>query len=129
MWVADGSAAHASFNSCVPSPLISALLRYFPTQLRRYAKNVTSLGGGIKGRIMGNEDFAMSDLLTSAHDLQYASRNFKFGLIPKVDGVCGVGLRLRGVLPFWSLKSVATMLGKCSASGCGVRWHSHSLGT
>lgn len=33
---------------------------------------------------MGNEDFAMSDLLTSQYDLQYASRNFKFGLIPKV---------------------------------------------
>jgi len=26
----------------------------------------------------------MSDLLTSQHDLQYASRNYKFGLIPKV---------------------------------------------
>jgi hypothetical protein len=61
---------------------------------------VTSLGGGIKGRIMGNEDFAMSDLLTSAHDLQYASRNFKFGLIPKVDAVCGVALRLRGVVAY-----------------------------
>jgi hypothetical protein len=33
---------------------------------------------------MGNEDFAMSDLLTSEYDLQYASRNFKFGLVPKV---------------------------------------------
>ena len=55
---------------------------------RRYAKNVSSLGGGIKSRIMGNEDFAMSDLLTSQHDLQYASRNYKFGLIPKVRRVC-----------------------------------------
>lgn len=45
---------------------------------------MSSLGGGIKSRIMGNEDFAMSDLLTSQHDLQYASRNYKFGLIPKV---------------------------------------------
>jgi len=34
---------------------------------------------------MGNEDFAMSDLLTSEFDLQYASRNFKFGLVPKVQ--------------------------------------------
>uniref|UniRef100_A0A7S3H602 PH domain-containing protein n=1 Tax=Spumella elongata TaxID=89044 RepID=A0A7S3H602_9STRA len=55
------------------------------TDHRRYAKNVSSLGGGIKSRIMGNEDFAMSDLLTSQHDLQYASRNYKFGLIPKVS--------------------------------------------
>jgi hypothetical protein len=78
----------------MPSPLNSALIRYIPTQLRRYAKNVTSLGGGIKGRIMGNEDFAMSDLLTSAHDLQYASRNFKFGLIPKVRSACDTALRV-----------------------------------
>mmetsp|Transcript_25784 Transcript_25784/g.43020 ORF Transcript_25784/g.43020 Transcript_25784/m.43020 type:complete len:417 (+) Transcript_25784:149-1399(+) len=55
------------------------------TDHRRYAKNVTSLGSGIKGAVMGNEDFAMSDLLTSTHDLQYASRNFKFGLVPKVS--------------------------------------------
>ena len=39
----------------------------------------------MKSAVMGNEDFAMSDLLTSSHDLQFASRNFKFGLIPKVS--------------------------------------------
>mmetsp|Transcript_17970 Transcript_17970/g.39844 ORF Transcript_17970/g.39844 Transcript_17970/m.39844 type:complete len:416 (+) Transcript_17970:196-1443(+) len=55
------------------------------TDHRRYAKNVTSLGSGIKSAVLGNEDFAMSDLLTSPHDLQYASRNFKFGLVPKVS--------------------------------------------
>lgn len=35
--------------------------------------------------MLGNEDFTTQDLLTSPHDLQYASRNFKFGLIPKVS--------------------------------------------
>jgi hypothetical protein len=27
----------------------------------------------------------MSDAMTSEHDLQYASKNFKFGLVPKVS--------------------------------------------
>jgi hypothetical protein len=52
---------------------------------RKYAKNVTSLTTAMKSAMMGNEDFAMSDLLTSEHDLQFASRNFKFGLVPKVS--------------------------------------------
>ncbi len=34
---------------------------------------------------MGNEDFGVKDLMTSEYDLQYASRNFKFGLVPKVS--------------------------------------------
>ena len=38
----------------------------------------------VKSAMMGNEDFAMSDLLTSKDDLQLASRSFKFGLVPKV---------------------------------------------
>lgn len=52
---------------------------------RKYSKNVTSLSSTMKSAMLGNEDFAMSDLLTSEYDLQYASRNFKFGLIPKVS--------------------------------------------
>lgn len=55
------------------------------TDPRRYAKNVTSLTSTMKRGVMGNEDFAMSDLLSSKADLQFASRNFKFGLIPKVS--------------------------------------------
>jgi hypothetical protein len=55
------------------------------TDHRKYAKNVTSLTTAMKSAMMGNEDFAMSDLLTSEHDLQFASRNFKFGLVPKVS--------------------------------------------
>lgn len=39
----------------------------------------------MKSAVLGNEDFALSDLLTSEFDLQYASRNFKFGLVPKVS--------------------------------------------
>lgn len=34
---------------------------------------------------MGNDDFGMKDLVASRHDLIYASRNFKFGLVPKVS--------------------------------------------
>lgn len=34
---------------------------------------------------MGNEDFSVNDLVRSEHDLQFASRNFKFGLVPKVS--------------------------------------------
>jgi hypothetical protein len=41
----------------------------------------------MKSSFMGNEDFAMSDLMTSEFDLQYASRNFKFGLVPKVSSL------------------------------------------
>lgn len=52
---------------------------------RKYSKNVTSLTTAMKSAVMGNEDFAMSDLLTSEFDLQFASRNFKFGLVPKVS--------------------------------------------
>lgn len=78
---------------------------------RRYAKNVSSLGGGIKSRIMGNEDFAMSDLLTSTYDLQYASRNFKFGLIPKVLSVACIG----GLLVMWTVMcGVAVMPALCN---------------
>jgi hypothetical protein len=52
---------------------------------RKYAKNVTSLTTAFKSSMMGNEDFSMKDLLSSEFDLQYASRNFKFGLVPKVS--------------------------------------------
>lgn len=78
-------ASVADASICVPFVLFFFDLIFFRPQRRRYAKNVSSLGGGLKSAIMGNEDFAMSDLLTSAHDLQYASRNYKFGLIPKVS--------------------------------------------
>lgn len=52
---------------------------------RKYAKNVTSLTSAMKSTFMGNEDFSMKDLMTSEYDLQFASRNFKFGLVPKVS--------------------------------------------
>ncbi len=45
---------------------------------------ITSVSSTVKSAMMGNEDFAMSDLLTSKDDLQLASRSFKFGLVPKV---------------------------------------------
>eukprot|EP01031_Cornospumella_fuschlensis_P035695 gene35695-43291_t len=55
------------------------------TDPRTYTKSVTSLSTAMKSAVLGNEDFALSDLLTSEFDLQYASRNFKFGLVPKVS--------------------------------------------
>jgi hypothetical protein len=49
-----------------------------------------SLARAMKSRMIGSEDFSMSDAMTSEHDLQYASKNFKFGLVPKVSatGCC-----------------------------------------
>lgn len=55
------------------------------TDHRKYSKSVTSLTTAMKSTFMGNEDFSMADLLTAEYDLQYASRNFKFGLVPKVS--------------------------------------------
>ena len=55
------------------------------TDHRKYSKNVTSLTSALKSTMMGNEDFALKDLMGSEHDLQFASRNFKFGLVPKVS--------------------------------------------
>mmetsp|Transcript_24624 Transcript_24624/g.26946 ORF Transcript_24624/g.26946 Transcript_24624/m.26946 type:complete len:405 (-) Transcript_24624:255-1469(-) len=52
---------------------------------RKYSKTVTSLTTVMKSSLMGNEDFGVKDLMTSEYDLQYASRNFKFGLVPKVS--------------------------------------------
>jgi hypothetical protein len=46
---------------------------------------VTSLTTAMKSAMLGNEDFATGDLLTSEYDLQFASRNYKFGLVPKVS--------------------------------------------
>lgn len=39
----------------------------------------------MKSAVLGNEDFSMADMLSPEYDLQYASRNFKFGLVPKVS--------------------------------------------
>lgn len=45
---------------------------------------MTSISSTMKSAVLGNEDFSTVDLLTSEYDLQLASRNFKFGLVPKV---------------------------------------------
>ena len=42
------------------------------------------MSSAMKSAVIGNEDFSMSDAMTSEYDLQFASKNFKFGLIPKV---------------------------------------------
>lgn len=39
----------------------------------------------MKSKMLGNEDFSVADTMTSEYDLQFAAKNFKFGLIPKVS--------------------------------------------
>eukprot|EP00599_Poterioochromonas_sp_BG-1_P000060 CAMPEP_0173146268 /NCGR_PEP_ID=MMETSP1105-20130129/8389_1 /TAXON_ID=2985 /ORGANISM="Ochromonas sp., Strain BG-1" /LENGTH=309 /DNA_ID=CAMNT_0014060431 /DNA_START=294 /DNA_END=1219 /DNA_ORIENTATION=+ len=51
---------------------------------RKYQQNVTSLTTSIVSSFVGSEDFSVKDLMTSEYDLQNASRNYKFGLVPKV---------------------------------------------
>jgi len=46
---------------------------------------VTSVRNTFSAAIVGNEDFSMSDLMSSEHDLKYAAKNFKFALVPKVS--------------------------------------------
>ena len=35
--------------------------------------------------VVGNEDFALKDIMSSEYDLKFASKNFKFALVPKVS--------------------------------------------
>lgn len=56
---------------------------------RKYSKNVVSFSSTMKSKMLGNDEFSMADLLDSkngeeSYDLIYASRHFKFGLVPKV---------------------------------------------
>jgi len=55
------------------------------TDHRKYSKKAVSLSSTMKSAMIGNEDFSMTDAMTSEYDLQFASKNFKFGLIPKVS--------------------------------------------
>lgn len=55
------------------------------TDPRKFSRSVTSLRNTIKSAILGNEDFYVGDILKSEYDLIYASKNFKFALLPKVS--------------------------------------------
>ena len=55
------------------------------TDPRKFARSVTSLRNTMKSALLGNEDFYVADLVKSEYDLVYASRNFKFALLPKVS--------------------------------------------
>jgi len=55
------------------------------TDHRKYSKKAVSLSSAMKTAMIGNEDFSIADAMSSEFDLQYASKNFKFGLIPKVS--------------------------------------------
>ena len=46
---------------------------------------MTSLRNWVSSQALGNEDFSVSDILSSDYDLKYASKNFKFALVPKVS--------------------------------------------
>ena len=52
---------------------------------RKFSKKVTSVRNWISSNVVGNEDFRMGDILSSEYDLKYASKNFKFALVPKVS--------------------------------------------
>jgi hypothetical protein len=57
------------------------------TDPRKFSKKVTALGNLAKSALVGSEDFTISDLMKyqKKYDLKYASKNFKFALIPKVS--------------------------------------------
>lgn len=55
------------------------------TDPRKFVRTVTSLRNTIKTALLGNEDFYVSDLMSAEYDLVYASKNYKFALIPKVS--------------------------------------------
>jgi hypothetical protein len=74
----------SAFTIC-GSPLFRSFLLTLSLVFRRkYQKTVTGISSAMKSAFVGNEDFAMKDLMKSEFDLQYASRNYKFGLVPKV---------------------------------------------
>ena len=52
---------------------------------RKFSKSVTSIQNTFKSAVMGNDDFSMSDLMSSEYDLAYAAKHFKFALIPKIS--------------------------------------------
>lgn len=55
------------------------------TDPRKFARSVTSLRNTLKSAVLGNEDFYVADIMASEHDLVYASKNYKFALLPKVS--------------------------------------------
>lgn len=55
------------------------------TDSRKFSKSVTSIQNSLKSALMGNDDFTVSDLMTSGYDLPHAAKHFKFALIPKVS--------------------------------------------
>jgi len=46
---------------------------------------VTSVRNWLSSNVVGNEDFSVADIMSSEYDLKYASKNFKFALVPKVS--------------------------------------------
>ena len=57
------------------------------TDSRKFSKKVTAVGNVVKSALVGSEDFTVGDLLKyqKKYDLKYASKHFKFALIPKVS--------------------------------------------
>lgn len=55
------------------------------TDPRKFSRSVTSLRNTLKSAILGNEDFYVADVMSSEFDLVFASKNFKFALLPKVS--------------------------------------------
>lgn len=46
---------------------------------------MTSVRNTFKSAIFGTGQFQVGEMLTSEHDLTYASQNYKFALVPKIN--------------------------------------------
>eukprot|EP01035_Chromulina_nebulosa_P020426 gene20426-26506_t len=54
------------------------------TDYNKFEKKVSSLRRVLTSTLVGNDEFTLSDIMSSDYDLKYASKNYRFALIPKV---------------------------------------------
>lgn len=70
------------------NPLIKVPIKlwnyYVETDQKKFRRNIASIRNVFKAAILGNGEFGVKELLTSEHDLAFASENYKFALIPRL---------------------------------------------
>jgi hypothetical protein len=70
------------------NPLIKVPIKlwnyYVETDQKKFRRNIASIRNTFKAAVLGNGEFGVKELLTSEHDLAFASENFKFALIPRL---------------------------------------------
>eukprot|EP01035_Chromulina_nebulosa_P021236 gene21236-27515_t len=71
------------FNPVNPTPLKLWELE-IETDIKKFENKVISLRSVLTSTIVGNDEFTISDIMSSDYDLKYASKNYRFALIPKV---------------------------------------------